>query len=244
MSDTGEVGANEESLYDRILRAAWVKYHEESTTPESFYSTLYLRGKGEEPETRVNSSVLFLALWNAWDYRFQQPGVVRALEYLPGFLRENASNIQSLRNRAILTLEEGDFAVIRDLAAQLDYGLVFNDKFGPRRAQTAWGKLLHFLVPEAILLWDGEYVRNGPLQLGDGPDDFVALQRWGQRLARQLDETNRGATERLSTDHRRMTNGHYDEPVTKIFDEAMYDAEAIEHAIDAIGGPYDPTPPK
>jgi hypothetical protein len=239
----GAIMAKTETLHDRLLRASWDEYHDRSTEPEIFYSLLYLEGKDKDPEDRLDRSIIFLLVWNAWDWRTRAPGVDRALEFLPGFLKRNAPAIRSLRKQSLLTLGDADFATIRNLARKLDTGLEFvgskpDGKVGTIRAPTAWGKLLHFLAPEAILLWDAEVVRNGPLQLGDGPDDFVVLQRWGQRLLLQLDKEKRGSIPRMLIEHRRQTKGHYYEPITKFLDETMYDREAIRQAKALIGRPY------
>ena len=232
----------EKSLQKRLLKASWEKYHKKSDDPETFYSILYLDGKGVEPVARLDRSILFLAVWNAWGPN-REPGAARALEFLPKFLSENASTIRSLRGRSLLTLDDRDFANIGHLATQLDSGLSFavvkeGGKTVSTRTPTAWGKLLHFLAPESILLWDSEYVRNGPLQLDDGPGDFVCLQRWGKRLLQHLENESRGSVPKMLGNHRMQTKGRYDEPVTKFLDEVMYDPEAVRLAISAIGEPY------
>ena len=239
IDDTATRRSNINRLHDSILVAAWEAYHERSTSPEAFYARFYLEGKGKQPPSRVLHAIIFLQAWTAWDYRFREDGPLRALEFLPGFIEENSPTIQHLRDRSLLTLEDDDINAIRDLAVSLESGLTFDDGRGPRRAPTAWGKLLHFLAPESILLWDGETVRKGPLHLNDGPDDFAALQRWGRALSRHLEKDRVGGYAGLAVAHRLQRKDSYEEPVTKIIDEAMYDPSTIRQAIEIVGTPYE-----
>ena len=101
--------------------------------------------------------------------------------------------------------------------------------------QTTFGKALHFFLPETVMLWDQEIVRN-TYKLCPDPESFVSYQRFGWKLLHHVTRNKTANVLRqLERDHAR-TVGYY-EPITMILDHLAFSPKLSARAVAALGGP-------
>ncbi len=94
---------------------------------------------------------------------------------------------------------------------------------------TATAKTLHLLLPNLCAIWDQRVIR-GSLELDEQAWAYISYLRLLRSLATEAIEefvTEQGgdknaAVERLVASHRGQTEAEFDEPITKILDEAAY----------------------
>jgi len=139
---------------------------------------------------------------------------------LSEFVTERHDDLDHLRGTQLSSLSDQDLESERSLVAFLD---------GRGFRPTAWGKSLHMLVPNAILLWDREVVR-GRYDLSDDVEGFLSYQRFGRRLAISL------GTELLNVPKQHATAAGYIESIPKILDELAYSWDGSARAVLSLGG--------
>jgi hypothetical protein len=212
-------------------------YHENPPYQEEpVYRALVINASRHQRLQSAVDAVCFLDVWGG--YRFRRRGLSKARRYLPGFLRQNAASLARLDRARLENFDESDFEIIRDLMAQLENGLCFTVNGREIGAPTAAGKLLHYLLPHGVMMWDGEVVRTNAYNIGDGAVDFVSYQRFGKRLLLHLaGKDGRRALRELATMHSSRCKLSYYEPLPKLLDEMAYRPSAAKAAARIVGHP-------
>jgi hypothetical protein len=175
-----------------------------------------------EPGDRLDAAIDFLGAWKA--LRFKGGGAKLRSIY-PSWVKTRSASLEALSRRELVKLSPREFYEVFLMAAEL-------------RAEglppTCCGKLLHFLVPRAVLLWDGAIVR-AQYSLDADPAGFLAYQIYGQRLLRYLErsEGSRILGE-LESAHARVAGCN--EPITRLVDELAYRPDLAAKAVSSLGG--------
>jgi hypothetical protein len=204
------------------LREAAETYigHNEGT--HGVWPALVWEQRSKPPSTRLDEAVSFLGKWKA--LRFKGGGAAFRRIYT-AWLRENLTALKRLQGRVLYDLAPEDFQYVLRMSSS------FRDNGAP---PTTFGKALHFLLPETIMLWDQEVVRNN-YRLSSDPRSFVSYQRFGWKL---LHHVTRGQSikvlSQLEKDHARSAG--YFEPMTMILDHLAYSPELSASAVTALGG--------
>jgi len=156
---------------------------------------------------------------------------------LKKWVRSNRRDLQALRGIPIVALSRAQVAQV---------GMMYWDLRKKRRlGPTCSAKLLHFLLPESVCLWDTEKVRHGTYWLGDSETDFVKYQEMGQGLARFfVAEEGSAAISLIEKRHFRALRQkgwitHFApgqvEAFPKIFDELVYEGIWCRAALKKLG---------
>ncbi len=227
-----------------VLLGACKKYHHSYGRPKPYWEEpiyrLFVVDSGRPLSKEwAPIAVEYLDLWEAYNYRFKRGGLDRARTCVPQFLERNWSELTRLHRRNLVDYRSDDFGSVTTLMDQLQEELEFRVGRKWYRAPIAAGKLLHFLLPFGVVMWDREYVRMKAYRgLKDTTEDFVKYQKFCQELLRLLLEAEgrRGLTE-LPAKHSRQCQLTYREPLPKLLDEMAYSASAAKSAIDAVGHP-------
>ena len=207
------------------LMAAGESYHHSPDPVEHYYPELVLAPSGKRIEEKIDSAVRFLGPWKA--LRFRGGATKLKAEYHP-WCRDYGWIIEGLHGKRLQGLQPNDFGLIAWAAAGLrERGI----------PSTATGKLLHFLVPDSILLWDRDVIRDG-YHLKDDPFSFVSYQCFGWRLLRSL-RRSEGSEAFRNLEEKHAGAVGYREPLTKILDELAYSTDLASKAVSAIGGQVD-----
>lgn len=141
-------------------------------------------------------------------------------DVLSELVTEKRGELDRLRKTPLSKLSHEDLGGVRSLVQWLE-----SKGFRP----TAWGKSLHMLAPNALLLWDRAVVRER-YELTDDVEGFLSYQRFGQRLALSLGS----ALERVPEQH--ALDAGYVEPIPKIFDELAFQWDGSALAVLSLGG--------
>ena len=139
---------------------------------------------------------------------------------LSDFVSEKQPELDHLRATQLLRLSDEDLRVVKTLVEWLE-----NKEFKP----TAWGKSLHMLAPNALLLWDEVVVRRR-YDLAANVEGFLSYQRFGQRLAKSLGDK----LEMVLEQHASVAG--YAEPIPKILDELAFEWDGSAKAVLSLGG--------
>lgn len=115
---------------------------------------------------------------------------------------------------------------------------------GRRRAfgSTAAGKTLHLLMPKLCVIWDGKTVRKNVGLDEDAWSYLRYLRAQKTVLEKAIHDASdqnhfdaKAAVQWIEKTHRvqrdRISPLSFDEPVTKILDEAMYDSDFAKHEV-------------
>ncbi len=175
-----------------------------------------------EPSRRLDEAIKFLGKWNA--LRFKGGGD-RLREVYPKWLKANRAILGKLERRPLYSLNSADFYSILYLTTSMwEKGI----------PPTTYGKLLHFLLPETVLLWDQKVVRTC-YALHDDPCSFLSYQCFGWRLLHHISRME-GVSPlgKLEKSHAKLA-GYY-EPVTRILDHLAYRPQIARRAVTALGG--------
>jgi hypothetical protein len=207
---------------DRLLRAV---------EDEGLYRSHLLLAGREDPIAAVE----FLDKWGAFFPVVRAKKLVLARQVVPSYVEAHQPELRRLRTKELFELTDLDFSSILNLMADAAKT--------QRLGSTAAGKLLHYLIPEAVMMWDAYWVQ-GRYAIGNSPKDFVAYQRFGQRLLQHLVKYEHHSIlkelrQRHADETRKMTeiDSPCDVPVTKLLDELAYDGLGNrERAIVALGG--------
>ena len=142
------------------------------------------------------------------------------------WLGTNLDTLERLHGKVLYELTTGDF----DDILLLSSGLRANGA-----PPTTLGKALHFLLPETVMLWDQEIVRN-TYKLRSDPQSFVSYQRYGLKLLHHI-VSGQGdvALAELEQDHAKSVG--YFEPMTMIIDHLSYSPKLAAKAVNSLGGP-------
>lgn len=186
------------------------------------WTGLAWRGKDEPLEQRLDDLVDFLGKGRA--LRFKGGGDAFRRIYRV-WLRENRRGVEKIRGRVLFDLGSGDFDIVFRLSSS------FRKHGAP---PTTYGKALHFILPETLMLWDQKIVRD-TYKLGSEPEDYVGYQRFGQKLLQHVvgDQGIR-ALERFEREHGKSAG--YPEPITMILDHLAYHPKLSARAVNALGG--------
>lgn len=188
---------------------------------EQVYREEVKKPKDTPVDKVVDGAVRFLSHWNA--VRFPG-GSERLRAVLPEWLAGNAELLSASRGKELQSLVGSDFRTIIYLA-----GSLWELGFPP----TTFGKLLHILLPETVLLWDADNVRNG-YRLGEDPYSFTGYQAFGWRLLHGLQEAE-GQDILASVKSKHARTARFDEPLTKLIDELTYSHRLRRSAEEWIG---------
>lgn len=134
--------------------------------------------------------------------------------------------LERLRGKVLYELTPRDFLDVLRLSSGL------RDNGAP---PTTLGKALHFLLPDTVMLWDQEIVRN-TYKLKSDPQSFVSYQRFGWKLLHHIvNGQSDVALARLEKDHAKSAG--YFEPMTMILDHLAYSPKLAAKAVNSLGGP-------
>ena len=196
-------------------------YGPHSNDQERTYPHVLWATRERPPEQRLEEAVRFLGSWRA--LRFAG-GATHFRIAFSEWLRVNSGVLLNLQRRPLVSLSSRDFYSVLYLAASL------TEKHLP---PTTFGTLLHFLLPETVMLWDQAVVRNG-YGLANDPCSFVSYQCFGFKLLRHITRsTGPDAIQELEERHAELA---YYEPVTRILDHLAYNPPLRTRAVAALGG--------
>ncbi len=189
---------------------------------EGIYPKVVWATKNVDAQKRLDEAIEFLGKWKA--LRFRSGGDLVRRVY-PEWVRANGMTLHNLERRPLYALSAQDFYSILYLSATL------SERGMP---PTTFGKLLHFLLPETVLLWDQAIVRDTYDLEGD-PCSFVAYQCFGWRLLRHISlSSGTSAIETLEKKHAQFAT--YYEPATRLLDHLAYDRTLSKKAVATLGG--------
>ncbi len=202
---------------------------------DDYYRENLVGTLGRPPLERVDDAVQFLRGWGG--LRTGRAGLTnaRATEIIRAFVESRQQDIDELWRIPLHDLKPDHFTMVRSMYNELGRRQPEDAMVFP---ETGRGKLLHFLLPRTVLLWDGVMVR-APLLLPireATSEDFERYQRFGWRLASHLISTEGlAAVESVVKDHEPFTDCQ--EPLPKLIDELFYDRQGNrERAILQLGG--------
>ncbi len=203
------------------LREAAEKYTYHDAGTHGVWPRLVWERRNESPVARLDDAIEFLGKWKALRFKGGGAAFTRICKT---WLRKNLSDLQRLQGRVLYSLAPEDFQHILDISTS------FRDCGAP---PTTFGKALHFFLPETVMLWDQEIVRN-TYKLCPDPESFVSYQRFGWKL---LHHVTRGKTvkvlKQLERDHARSIG--YFEPMTMILDHLAFSPKLSARAVAALG---------
>jgi hypothetical protein len=204
------------------LLEAGEKYGPHLNKLEGIYPKLVWATRSVDPERRLDNAIEFLGKWRA--LRFRGGGDLVRRVY-PEWVKANEMTLRKLEHRPLYALSSQDFYAIFYLAATL------SERHLP---PTTFGKLLHFLLPETVLLWDQEIVRDAYDLEGD-PCSFVSYQCFGWRLLRHISRSA-GISDLQMLEEKHAQFATYYEPATRILDHLAYYRTLAKRAVAALGG--------
>jgi hypothetical protein len=222
------------------LLSACKSYHEENRYPgpyqeEPVYRLFVLDDPARRAELRPVDAVEYLELWDAYNFRYAARGLSRARRFLRVFLYVNGRDLRRLAGNRLEDMSESDFDLVRNLMEQVVEGLRFGTD--RRRAPTAAGKLLHYLLPDGVIMWDREKVQDRAYQIGDTVEDFMRYQKFGRNLLRYLADVAGCNLTKLSAAHSNQCGLSYREPLPKMLDEMAYHRPTARAALAVVGWP-------
>ncbi len=189
------------------------------------YRDLILRKRNLPANERVDDALSFLGQWNALRFK---GGEKKVRSIIPSWLSENEWILRRLDGRPLRSLAFADFSLVFYLSASLRQGGI---------PPTAFGKLLHFFLPETVLLWDEEIVRTR-YDLDGDPYTFLTYQCYGWRLLDYLSNSP-GAIPLVKIQQAHAEDigySGYSEPLPKLIDELAYTEPLRARAVAALGG--------
>lgn len=223
------------------LKAAGERYHrgpDGKLRIDEMYKSLLLGTRDSTPWKRVSEAERFVRVWGG-SLPYVSKG--RATRTIMRFAKTWGDQLSDLSRLPLQSLSETQLDKVGELFLHLR-----GAREKPSLGAVPSGKLLHFFMPDTVLLWDNLYVR-GPLLLeewtyldGSRPESekrqFVALQRFGRKLLHRFKETGtRDCLEVARVEH--SVVAQCDEPLTRMLDHIFYDREGIrERAILSVGG--------
>jgi hypothetical protein len=204
------------------LLEAGERYGTHLNNAESIYPRLVWNQRRVDPENRLESALEFLGKWRA--LRFKGGGNKLRDEYFD-WLNDTKPILTQLMSKSLYSVSPKDFQAILYLSSGLwERGI----------PPTTFGKLLHFLLPKTVLLWDKAIVRN-TYGLDDDPCSFLSYQCFGWRLLRHLSR-QRGVQALRILEHDHSEFAGYHEPMTRLIDHLAYDGTLAAQAISSLGG--------
>jgi hypothetical protein len=199
---------------------------------DDFYRENLVGTLNRPPIERVDDAVEFLRGWGG--LRTRRGGLTneRASEIIRDFIGRRQQEIIELGKVPLYELKPPHLTVIKTMYRDLSQK---ESKDALVIPGTGRGKLLHFLLPNTVLLWDDVMIR-APLLIDDTTEDFERYQRFGWRLVNHLISTEGlAAVESIVRDHESLTDCK--EPLPKLIDELFYDRQGNrERAILQLGG--------
>lgn len=213
---------------DDLLEACRLYHEPEWTEKERRAEVIYRQEvieRGEsEFDTSVDGAIKFLRKWGG--LRSYRGGGDKFRVFLPDWIEDNEWALNRLRGKQLHEFGNGrEFMLVVYLAGSL---------WDKSISATLYGKLLHFLLPDAVLLWDQDVVRDG-YDLDGDPYSFASYQYFGHRLLRHLTiHEGEDVLGRIQDEHAKVTG--YAEPFTKLLDELAYEEYLRDQAVEALGG--------
>ncbi len=203
------------------LREAAEKYTYHDAGTHGVWPRLVWERRNESPVARLDDAIEFLGKWKALRFKGGGAAFTRICKT---WLRKNLSDLQRLQGRVLYSLAPEDFQHILDISTS------FRDCGAP---PTTFGKALHFFLPETVMLWDQEIVRN-TYKLCPDPESFVSYQRFGWKL---LHHVTRGKTVKVL---KQLERGHarsigYFDTMTMILDHLAFSPKLSARAVAALG---------
>jgi hypothetical protein len=196
------------TLYD--LEKAGLAF--EHRNDEAGYSKLVFAHFNDGPRDLAAAAVTFLDKWGAFHYSQRKLRIAALSSYLPDWFETTQETLKSIRISVIQAMTPDENASVYSLANSLYRGGV---------KPTEYGKLLHFVAPFGVALWDDKWVRTN-YELAEGPREFMFYQRALQALIAELTRVEgERSIETLLANHHQQTGCEGGLP--KLFDEAVYD---------------------
>jgi len=205
------------------LREAAKKYPYHDAGTHGVWPKLVWERRNESPLARIDDAVEFLGIWKALRFK---AGKTAFRRICTRWLRKNLTILERLQGRVLYSIASEDFQHILEISSS------FRDCGAP---PTTFGKALHFLLPETVMLWDQAIVRN-TYKLRPDPDSFVSYQRFGWKLLHHVTRNKTvNVLQQLERDHERTVG--YFEPITMILDHLAFSPKLSARATAALGGP-------
>ncbi len=196
-------------------------YHDAST--HGVYPRLVWEPRSKSPVARLDDAVEFLGKWKALRFK---GGKTAFRRICTTWLRKNLAILESLQGRLLYNLGSEDFQTVLKISSS------FRDCGAP---PTAFGKALHFFLPETVMLWDQAIVRN-TYKLRPDPESFASYQRFGWKLLHHAARNKTvNALQQLERDHAKSVG--YFEPMTMILDHLAFSPKLSTRAVMVLGGP-------
>lgn len=204
------------------LRDSAEKYARRFGKTHGTWARLAWQRKDDPLERRLDDLLDFLGKGRALRFK---GGAAEFRRIYQVWLRENRGRFAKIRGKVLYNLVSEDFDTIFRLSSN------FRRHGAP---PTTYGKALHFLLPETVMLWDQKIVRD-TYKLRSEPDDFVAYQRFGHKLLRYVSGAQGiKVLERFEREHAKSAGYH--EPITMILDHLAYYPALSARAVNALGG--------
>ncbi len=232
-----------------VLERAGRRFHrEEGGASGSTYRAAirFIERSHDDPGKVARQSVDLLYTWGG----IRKPDSLRRpmADRFEAWLRLYRPKWTALAAKRIESLSDDDLLLVLDLAGSLAYPIE-TFEVGKRHwtlmTPTAWGKLLHFILPNAVILWDEGQVRNS-YGLDDDPYSFVCYQAFARALSMKIQHSHPGGLVSWVQRHAavvRTEEGNpqsanlqdYMEPAPKLIDELAYDCRARDAALSLVG---------
>ncbi|MCI4347106.1 MAG: VanZ family protein [Thermoplasmata archaeon] len=184
-----------------------------SIEDNSTYAGLVFGHSANSPAEFAAAGLEFLERWGAFHYSQRTRRVETLSEVLPSWFERNLSLWEPLHKKAILNFTPEDTVSVYRLAQSLyrEDGLT----------STEFGKLLHFVSPLGIVMWDHKWVRKN-YELEEGPREFLFYQQALQGILYELiRREGREMIASLASRHKEVTGCLGG--IAKLLDEAVYD---------------------
>jgi len=222
-------------FHERLVQCA-ANYHDGSPD-ERFYGE-YLH-RSQDMNHGFGSFVLgFLMDWGSLARTFPKEGLTGLQANLEQWYVDHEGIVARLTNRPLWETDLRDIGLdiceLFDSLKRVRQPIVRGRKRG--FGSTAAGKTLHLLLPELCVIWDEKIVRKNVSLNGDAWSYLRYLRAQKtilEKAVRDASEQNhfdaRAGVQWIERTHRIRRDNvaplSFDEPATKILDEAMYDPD-------------------
>lgn len=104
------------------------------------------------PFTITEGVLTFILIWNMEAYG---RGKYPKYENIESFIQENKPVLNKLRKRVLLSFNEDDEAIVRDLYEKL----LEAGRYGKKKTKVGTAKALHILAPKFFPIWDSKIIK-------------------------------------------------------------------------------------
>lgn len=226
---------NTPRFHERLIKGAG--YYHDGSSDECLYGE-YIQRSRDWHESVGGFVLEFLEKWGSLARTFPRQGVPGLKAQIDQWFIDHLVVITRLSTESLWSVNLREIGIeVCQLFDSLKR-LPQSGANGRKRTfgSTAAGKALHLFLPELCVIWDDKIVRRS-MGLGDDAWSYLRyLQAQKRILERAIHDVCEEVhcdpttavrwieqTHRIQRDHVAQLN--FDEPATKILDEAMYDSE-------------------